>query len=115
MATEKDTAFAVYLLKLTQEGKLKWETTAAANEFTASLRGKYNVLVAKGVSWGGVRYDGDPEYTLKLTDQSEQELLRLTERDYADVVQLFELARRASLKVDAVIDEILGGDDDLPF
>jgi hypothetical protein len=116
MATEKDIAFAVYLLKLSREGKLKWEATARANEFTASLMGKYNVLVTREGSFGQVRYEHDPDYSLRLIDNGEQELLRLTENEYADLVQLFELARRASLKVDAVIDEILRGEgEDLPL
>ena len=108
MATEKDIAFAKHLIKLANEGKLKWEHTAAPQEFTASLKGKYNI----SVSWGGsFRYEAEPEYTLRLIDDKEQELVRLTDKDYADIVQLFDLARRASLNVDAVIDEILSDDE----
>jgi hypothetical protein len=111
MATEKDIAFAVYLLKVTKEGKLKWESTATTNEFTAGLKGKYSVSVRRGGSSRFLPQEGDPEYTLKLIDGSEQELLRLTENEYVGLVELFELARRTSLKVDAVLDEILSEDN----
>lgn len=117
MATEKDIALAQHLMRLSKEGSLKWESTAATNEFTASIMGKYNILVRRG--WAGlsaVRYEGDPEYILTLTDNNGQELVRLTESDYIEVIQLFDLARRISLNVDAAIDEILGRDpDELPF
>src|SRR5580658_10510054 len=106
MATEKDIAFALYMIKLTKEGKLKWEATAGPAEFTASLKGKYTVVIGRPSSI--IRYATDTEYYFKLIDQSGQELIRLTEEDYREVVQLFDLARRTSLNVDAIIDEILG-------
>ncbi len=112
MATEKDIALTAYLLKLTQEGKLKWEPTARADEFTASIKGKYTVVLSKG-GFGRFRTEGDPEYSLKLIDEKEQELLRLTENEFPPLVQLFELVRRASFNVDAIIDEILS--DDIPL
>jgi hypothetical protein len=117
MATEKDLALAKHLIKLAKEGKLKWEATARANEFTASIKGKYNISVSRGRGgFGSAFYEGDPEYNLKLIDPTEQELVRLTEKDYIEVVELFDLARRSSLNVDAAIDEILlEGADDLPL
>jgi hypothetical protein len=112
MATEKDIALVDYLLKLAQEGKLKWEPTARADEFTASLRGKYNIVVARLRP----RYDYEPDYSLRLVDESEQELVRVSDRDRSAVTELFELARRKSLNVDVVIDEILGSkEDEIPF
>jgi hypothetical protein len=107
MATEKDIAFSVYILKLTEEGKLKWEPTARGNEFTASLKGKYSVVLRKGFPGRFIAAEGDPEYDLRLLDENEQELVRLTENENAYIVQLFDLARRSSLNVDAIIDEIL--------
>jgi hypothetical protein len=71
-------------------------------------------LSARIPTWGhfgGFRHEGDPEYTLRLIDDKEQELVRLTDKDYVEIVQLFDLARRASLNVDAVIDEILSDDE----
>ena len=110
MATEKDIALAAYLLKLTQEGKLKWEPTARKDEFTASIKGKYNVVLSKGGFGRFIRTEGDPEYGLKLIDEKEQELLRMTEHEFPPLVDLFELVRRASFNVDAIIDEILSDD-----
>jgi hypothetical protein len=106
MATEKDIALADHILKLSQEGKLKWEATARANEFTSSLKGKYNIRVSRGYV-GLISYANEPEYNLRLVDQAEQELMSLTEREFGRLVEMFELARRASLNVDAIIDEIL--------
>jgi hypothetical protein len=116
MATEKDLSLVGYILKLTQEGKLKWEATARPNEFTASLKGKYNVVIERVGFSRGVRFENDPDYSFKLIDNSEQELLQLTESDYIHTPLLFDLARRSVLNVDAVIDDILSDDKDkLPF
>jgi|CZKJ01.1.fsa_nt_gi hypothetical protein len=103
MPTEKDIALVDYLLRSTQAGKTKWEPTARANEFTASVRGKYNVVI-------GLRHEREgwetvDHYVLIITDEQERELVNLT--DYGPVHDLYELARRASLNVDAAIDDII--------
>jgi hypothetical protein len=111
MATEKDLALVKHIIKLTREGKLQWEATAASGEFTASIKGKYNVSVLRNFS----NYEGE-DYSLKLVDESERELLRLTNHDYVEIGELFELARRISLNVDEAIDDILKIDaDEFPF
>jgi hypothetical protein len=42
-------------------------------------------------------------------NEKQDELTVLTASSYPDVVELFELARRQVLNVDAAIDDILGG------
>lgn len=68
-------------------------------QFTASFRGKYNVLVDK---------TGEDRYWLKLSDEEGREMLFFTSEEDYSVVRVFEAARRAALNVDGVIDEILG-------
>ena len=104
MATEKDIAFVDFLLAETEKGDIKWEATARLQQFTTSLKGKYNVTIDRPYN-----LDNPTDVArLKLTDIEDQELLVLTERDYARISDLFDLARRMSLNVDAAIDEILG-------
>lgn len=99
MIGEKDGKFLDFLLSSTNAGKVAWQPTAADNQFTASFRGKYNVLV--GLS------QNDP--WLRMSNEQEQVMLFI--RDYDDqlsrVGQIFEAARRIALSVDTAIDEII--------
>lgn len=45
MATDKDIALVNFLLSETEKGNVRWEATARLDEFTTSLRGKYNITV----------------------------------------------------------------------
>jgi hypothetical protein len=98
MATDKDFALVQYLLSSTREGNLKWEPTVEDEEFTATIRGKYTVLVSR---------DGARTF-LSLSDESERELLSVTDNEDVSIIDLFDRAKREALSVDSVIDEILG-------
>lgn len=100
MATEKDLALLDFLLKGTDSGEIRWEPTAADSEFTTSLKGKYNITVGRSRR---------PDYSyLKMVDADNRELLLITSEESVFVGQLFDMAKRQSLNVDAAIDEILG-------
>jgi len=98
MLTDKDLELLKFLTNETQMGKFKWQPTAIENQFTASLRGKYSVVMNKTQS-GLV--------SLKLIDTNDQELVALTMLDSELVEQLYEFVRRKALDVDKVIDEII--------
>ena len=108
MSEDKDRQFLEQLVEATQQGRISWEPTANLDEFTSSFRGKYSVVVAKR---------GANNYTLRMLDDSEREMLKLEYEDegYAPppgqglprIQQLFELARRTGLHVEEAIADIL--------
>ena len=108
MATEKDIALVDFLLAETEKGDVKWEATARLEQFTTSLKGKYNVTIDRPFNPNPFANPNDIPYRLRLADAEDRELLVLTEGDHARISNLFDLARRTSLNVDAAIDEILG-------
>jgi len=123
MATDKDLQLVEYVYDNTKSGELKWESTADPTKFVVSLKGKYKVTVDRG-------QDEDDEiyYWLTLLDDSERELLTIYHREERKIIELFSLAKRNSLQLDSVIDEIIGGqptkaagssapitDEDIPF
>jgi hypothetical protein len=99
MLTNKDREFIQYLLQSTQDGKLRWESTATTNEFVTAIKGKYKVSVRL---LGGT-------HVIAMTDLDDRELLTVISDDYAPVSDLFDSARRVALDVDSAIDEILKG------
>ncbi len=111
MPTERDNEFVQFLVNNTKAGKLRWEITADPTKFVAGFKGKYKVTIDRGSD------DEDrPYYWMTLLDDSERELMQVYGYHNALVVELFDLARRNSLNVDAAIDEIMEGglDDDKP-
>jgi hypothetical protein len=124
MATEKDRQFVQFMNDQTLNGRIHWETTADMTKFVVSLRGKYKVTVDRGTD-----DSGDENYWLTLFDDSERELLMITDYQVKTVREIFYLAQRSALDVDSVIDDIMSAedsseaqpspgpitDDDLPF
>jgi hypothetical protein len=102
MVPEKDSQFLDYLSTATDEGNIRWQPTASEDQFTASLKGKYNVVVGRGRggSW------------LKMSNDQEQVMLFIAnEDDPGDRVEhIFNGARRVALDVDAAIDDIIKGE-----
>lgn len=102
-----------------ESGRLRWQPTAAKNEFTAAFKGKYALTVSR-------HSQGD---LFTMFDDSGREMLRINSDEDSDVERLFEAAQRSTLNVDAAIREIVnelgppqanpGGpeitDDDVPF
>ena len=113
--TEKDAALVDYLVKNTENGKLKWEETAEHGEVFVSLRGKYTA---------SVRYF-QPFNKLFLRDTDGEVILRLSGEDDNRIETLYGDALRSARNVDAAIDEIIGADpepepkpitdEDIPF
>lgn len=104
--TPKDFDLLNFLIGATKDGKVHWEPTAAREEeFTTSFKGKYKVSLYRGGSW---RQDLDYIDRLRLTNDSDQELTKMTSEDSVLVSELFELVRRQTLRVDDAIDEIIG-------
>jgi hypothetical protein len=102
MVSEKDAQFLDYLSTATDAGKVRWQPTAANDQFTASMRGKYNVVVS--------RTSGS--YWLRMVNDQEQEMLSIdNDADPRDrVMHIFNAARRVALDVDAAIDAIIKED-----
>lgn len=104
MANDKDVALFEFVAKQTELGALTWEPTAWPDQFTTSIKGKYNITVDKSQKGS---------YWMTLLDASGRQLLVIRD-DELNVEYLYNKAARASLNVDQVIDEILK-DDDIPF
>lgn len=102
MITEKDSKLLDYLLENTAAGKIRWQPTASDDQFTASFKGKYNVVITSGRS----------DYYLRMEDDAEREMLAISneEDDRNRVHDIFQAARRIALDVDAAIDEITRGE-----
>lgn len=111
MATEKDRNFVDFLVEATRSGKLKWEATADVNEFAAGVKGKYKAIVAQRTRSSGFETYVDEQLTLRNVD--DRELIDINSNEYRSVRDLYELARRNALNVDAALDEIMG--DSIPF
>ena len=108
MANQKDLKFVEFILEETEAGKIEWENTADEDKFVASLRGKYKVTVDREFEEDGEIY----HFWLTLLDDSDRELLKIYDSASPLVTTLFYLAQRKSLNVDAVLDEIMSGDED---
>jgi hypothetical protein len=102
MISEKDVQFLDYLAVATEAGKISWQPTAGEDQFTASLRGKYIVVVGSGREGRWV----------KMTNVDNQTMLFISDDDdpAGRVYDVFNIARRAALRVDAAIDDIVGGE-----
>lgn len=98
MPNPKDAALMEFLIAGTAAGRVRWEGTVTANEYTASFKGKYNVVVHRR---------GPDMYQFTMKNDQDQEMLFITSDEDARVNTIFEAARRAALNVDAAIDEIV--------
>jgi hypothetical protein len=105
--TQKDHNFIRFLFEGTQTGKIKWEPTALAGEYTASFKGNYSVIVSQYEDVERI------DWHLRLLDSFDRELLRIDYGDNSLVKDLYEQAVRAALDVDKALDEIMG--EDIPF
>jgi len=99
MLSEKDNQFLTYLLTSTNAGKVPWQPTAADDQFTASFKGKYNVVLGTGREgpW------------LKMSNEEDQIMLFIPNNDDPTdrMDNLYNAARRIALNVDTAIDEII--------
>jgi hypothetical protein len=120
MPTEKDIQFLQFIYDQTKDRKIHWEATADESKFVVAFKGKYKVTVDR--AWDNEREE--TYYYLTLVDDTEKELLKIWDEDGKLVRDLFSLAQRDALNVDAAIDEIMGdrksgsspiSDEDIPF
>ena len=98
MWTEKDRLFLNRLLATTKAGKTDWAPTASPKVFTTSLSGKFSILI------GGV---SDESIWMTIDDNQGTRIHRLTSDDFAELLELYQLARRRALRVDETIDELM--------
>src|SRR6202050_3557029 len=95
------------VLAKTKAGKIHWEPLAVDNEFFAVLPGAFTIHVtySPGDSWVSALYE------LALRDQG-HELMRVSQSGMGEpgvmFSELYELARRQALRVDANVDKLLG-------
>lgn len=102
MPFQQDVELVAFLREGTEKGKIEWKPTANKDEYTASFRGKWSVTVNEVSS-----SLGDLLWILRVADTDDREMLRLSSSEYGPIEYLFDLARRAALKVDLAIADIL--------
>jgi hypothetical protein len=104
MISAKDSDLLNYIVAASELGKIRWQPTAGGNEFTASFKGKYNVVV-------GISDEPEGPY-LNLKNENNQMMLFIHENDDPSgrVGRIFISARRDALDVDAAIDDIIKGE-----
>ena len=100
MWTEKDRILVARLLESSKAGKTEWLPTAYNDRFTTSVAGKYSFQIVR-------IFGGNPEFELRILDAGGETIHTLDSHDYAELVTLYEYARRTALKVDNTIDDIL--------
>ena len=112
MLDAKDTQLIEGLIRATQEGKVRWIATAKLQEFTASFRGKYSVLVSErplsetGADTIRRLISSEPVYELRVEDELGEVLHSI---DDPSVKPLLQAASRSSAHADRdrAVDEIL--------
>lgn len=108
MAHITDQEFVTRVLAATIDGKIDWQPTAELQQYTASLGGKWTILV--GEYFSGIRgAAGEPgfDYALTLKDSAGDQLLRIEDGQDGRIRELHELARRRALKVNEAIEDFL--------
>jgi len=114
MAREKDVELINFLIRGTDSGEVKWETAESPKQFSATIKGKKVIVQEEQLN----PPTGWILYRLTLKDAEDREW-RVDSDDVPRVRNLFQKARResrrASLKADAMIDEIIGGEKDEDF
>ena len=109
MEDTKAIAFFQGVLSKTREGRVRWQATADESEYIAAIGGQFTLSVSEYRESNSYIGTG---YALALKDQDGRELMRMTDADEgiksADVMELYETARRQALRVDEKIDKVLG-------
>ena len=101
------------VLNKTRAGRLKWEATASESDYFAVLPGGFALVIVEVTDKGnwGMRSE-QVQHVLILRGEGDQELMRITSDfdaiEPVELAQLFELAKRQALRVDATVDRFLG-------
>src|SRR6266853_2988674 len=98
-----DTELVQKLLNATTAGKVDWEPTGVTDQFKCTFSGKWMVTIDKGT-------DGDTAknyFWLTMLNAKGSQLMQLFSTDVPYLPELFELARRRSLKIDDAIADLL--------
>jgi len=93
----------------TESGSLKWEPTAADDEFLTSVGGGASIFIRAQTARDPS--DDTPDVLLSIRDKDDREVFSIyngqDDVKYQDLRGLHELARRSALQIDKTIDEIL--------
>jgi hypothetical protein len=110
MQDPKAQALFHQVLQKTKAGRVAWSPTAIDSQFLTVLPGGFTFVISKTEerdSWGST-YE---QLTVVLRGEDDAELLQVTPDigiDRPDFVELYELARRKALGVDAKVDKLIG-------
>jgi hypothetical protein len=105
--SNKDAQLIEGLIRATQDGKVRWFPTAKLQEFTASFRGKFSVVVSETPPGQIQRLlSSEPVYELRVEDELGTVLHTISG---PSIKPLLEAASRSSVSADRdrAINEIL--------
>lgn len=107
--TELVAALIQKLLALSKEDRVNWEETADEDTFLAT-ESRFVVTIERRVGDWDSRY-----YCVRISDKNDKMLEDSTvysgDPQYAEARELYELARRRALRVDAQLSELLSSLD----
>ena len=93
----------------TKAGRIRWEPAAIESEYFAVLPGGFSIVLLTWIDrqrWG----NAENHFVLALRSQG-REIMRVTTDvsgvTWADMNELYELARRQALAVDAQVNQLL--------
>ncbi len=86
----------------TEEGRIDWQLTGSAGQFTASFGGKWTLLFTQRVT-----SDREIVPVLEVQNSEGETLLRLTRFQDDRIPDLYETARRRALKIDEALADLL--------
>ena len=97
------------ILQKTKAGRITWSPTANDSEFLTVLPGELALLISK--TYERDSYGNPDEQGVMILRGEDGELLRVEHGEtftWSEFSELYELARRRALGVDAKVDKLLG-------
>jgi hypothetical protein len=109
MEDPKTRQLFLQVLQKTKAGRITWTPTANESEFLTVLPGELALLISK--TYEPDSYGNPDEQAAMVLRGEDGELLRVEPGDtfnWSEFAELYELARRKALGVDAKVDKLLG-------
>ncbi len=100
MAKVTNYEFASRIIMATDQGRIDWQPTAQAREFTASFGGKWTLLVSQPMS-------EQFHAVLTVKDSEGETIIRIVSTEDPRLDDLHEMARRMALKIDDALVDLL--------
>lgn len=98
------------ILDSTYKGRIDWQPTAIADQYTTAFGGKWTVTVDENVRRG----TNETFWVFGLNNENGEQILRITSDEDMSIQRIYEAARRQALRVDEAIADVLKELDEPP-